>query len=81
MREILREWYAEIERSPEDWSIRLRLIEAAVEDGLFEEAKRLVRTAPDQSPLPEELRARIFSLLSQKKVSPDVAKLPKAKDP
>jgi len=80
MREVLRQWYAEIERAPEDWSIRLRLIEAAVEDGLFEEAKRLVRTAPDQGPLPEELRARIFNLLSQKQVSPEIEKLPKASD-
>ncbi len=81
MREILREWYGELKKSPEDWSIRLRLIEAAVEDEMFEEAKRLVRMAPDESPLPEELRARIFELLSRQDVPPDIARLPKAKDP
>lgn len=81
MREILREWYSELNRSPEDWSIRLRLIEAAVDDDLFEEAKRLVRTAPDETPLPKELRDRIFELLTRRNVPSDIAKLPKAKDP
>lgn len=56
--------YAELERSPEDWSIRLRLIESAVETGQMDEAKRLVRESPEKDPLPGELQERIHRILT-----------------
>lgn len=57
--------YAELERAPEDWSIRLRLIEAAVADGDLAEARRLVRSSPEEDGyLPAELQNRIHSLLT-----------------
>ncbi len=58
--------YAELNRVPEDWSIRLRLIEAAIERGDREEAKRLVRSSPDEGqPLPPDLQDRIRLLLTE----------------
>lgn len=65
MRVSLQESYLALEISPEDWSIRLRLIEAAMAAGDVAEAKRLVRTSPDEGPLPLELQKRIHSLLTQ----------------
>lgn len=57
--------YAELERAPEDWSVRLRLIEAAVAGNDLDEAKRLVRTSPeDDQYLPAELQDRIHMLLT-----------------
>ena len=56
--------YAELERSPEDWSVRLRLIESAVEFGKMDEAKRLVRESPEKDPLPGELQERIHRILT-----------------
>lgn len=57
--------YHELERAPEDWSIRLRLIEAAVALGNLDEARRLVRTSPDDDRyLPAELQDRIHALLT-----------------
>jgi len=57
--------YHELERAPEDWSIRLRLIEAAVARGNLDEARRLVRTSPDEDQyLPAELQDRIHALLT-----------------
>lgn len=65
MRADLWELYAELERAPEDWSVRLRLIEAAVGAGDLPEAKRLVRTSPESDAhLPAELQDRIHSLLT-----------------
>lgn len=58
--------YAELEKAPEDWSVRLRLIEAAVESGNDDEAKRLVRESPGEGPLPGELQERIHALLTRK---------------
>jgi Flp pilus assembly protein TadD len=57
--------YAELDRAPEDWSVRLRLIEAAVGRGDRDEARRLVRTSPDDDQyLPAELQDRIHALLT-----------------
>ncbi|MEX2581264.1 MAG: tetratricopeptide repeat protein [Verrucomicrobiales bacterium] len=80
MRASVKELYSELERAPEDWSVRLRLVEVSVDSGAFEEAKRLVRTAPDEGPLPKELQNRIHELLSRKETPADIAKLPRAKD-
>ncbi len=56
---------AELDRAPEDWSVRLRLIEAAVANGDLDEARRLVRTSPDEDQyLPAELQDRIHALLT-----------------
>ncbi len=63
MRADVEELYAELERAPEDWSVRLRLIEAAVAEENLAEARRLVRTSPDDY-LPAELRVRIHALLT-----------------
>lgn len=58
--------YAELERAPEDWSVRIRLIEAAAAAGDLTEAKRLVRSSPDDGKyLPAELQDRIHSLILQ----------------
>ncbi len=65
MRADVEELYVELERAPEDWSVRLRLIEAAVAEGNLAEARRLVRTSPDEDGyLPAELRVRIHALLT-----------------
>lgn len=63
MRASETELYEELERNPEDWSVRLRLIRSAVEDGNLEEARRLVRESPDEGPLPHELQQQIHALL------------------
>jgi hypothetical protein len=65
MRADLWELYAELERAPEDWSVRLRLIGLAVGSGDFPEARRLVRTSPESDAhLPAELQDRIHALLT-----------------
>lgn len=65
MKVDLESLYAELERAPEDWSLRLRLIEAAVAYGRLAEARRLVRTSPDEDRfLPAELQDRIHELLT-----------------
>lgn len=64
MRPELWNLYAELERAPEDWSVRLRLIEAAIAGGDRGEARRLVRSSPDEGYLPAELRDRIHALLT-----------------
>jgi hypothetical protein len=65
MRADLAELYAELDRAPEDWSVRLRLIELAVGTGDFPEARRLVRSSPESdSHLPAELQDRIHALLT-----------------
>jgi hypothetical protein len=62
----LDELYGELARAPEDWSVRLRLVEAAVSRGDLTEAKRLVRTSPDEDTyLPAELQDRIRWLLTE----------------
>lgn len=65
MKEEAATLYEELSRSPEDWSVRLRLIECAVSEADFEEARRLVRTSPDgDNYLPSELQDRIHALLT-----------------
>ncbi len=64
------ELYEELAKSPEDWSLRLRLIESAVAGGDMTEAKRLVRESPDEGPLPAELQARIYYLMTAQVVRP-----------
>lgn len=67
MRAGIDDLYFELERAPEDWSIRIRLMEAAVAAEDFAEARRLVRTSPDPDrPLPGELQSRIHDLLSRR---------------
>lgn len=57
--------YEELARAPEDWSVRLRLVERAVSGGDFGEARRLVRSSPDEDRfLPAELQDRIHALLT-----------------
>tara|TARA_R110000850_G_scaffold19988_27_gene59878 strand:+ start:1900 stop:2136 length:237 start_codon:yes stop_codon:yes gene_type:complete len=65
MRRDLKEWYDELEKFPEDWSVRVRLVEAAVSIGDIEEARRLVRTSPGDGPLPQELQSRLHFVLTQ----------------
>lgn len=56
---------AALERAPEDWSIRLRLIESAVASGDLVAARHLVRTSPESDAhLPAELQDRIHALLT-----------------
>ncbi len=67
MRAGLSDLYAELERSPEDWSVRIRLIEIAVSSGDLSEAKQLVRNSPDgDRHLPRELQDRIHALLTHR---------------
>jgi thioredoxin-like negative regulator of GroEL len=81
MRAALTDLYAELERAPEDWSVRIRLIEAAVTAGDFAEAKRLVRTSPDPDRhLPAELQDRIHSLLTRRDTEHSIEILPRAGD-
>jgi|GEM_PF-1609975 Flp pilus assembly protein TadD len=79
MRAGLADLYSELERAPEDWSVRIRLIEAAVASGSLVEAKRLVRTSPERdSHLPAELQERIHSLLTRRNTENTIAALPRA---
>ncbi|MBU6179008.1 MAG: tetratricopeptide repeat protein [Verrucomicrobia bacterium] len=74
--------YQELEQAPEDWSIRLRLIKAAVALGNLDEARRLVRTSPDEDRyLPAELQDRIHALLTSGPFQTDRGRfLPRAGD-
>lgn len=54
----------ELERNPEDWSLRLRLIEGYILEADFAEAKRLVRDSPDDVPLPRELQFRLHTVMT-----------------
>ncbi|MEM1443574.1 MAG: tetratricopeptide repeat protein [Verrucomicrobiota bacterium] len=65
MRASEEQLYEELEKSPEDWSVRLRLIRSAVDAGEFEEAQRLVRESPDEGPLPTELQQQIYALMME----------------
>lgn len=81
MRAGLSDFYAELERAPEDWSVRLRLIEAAVSSGDVGEAKRLVRDSPDPGRyLPAELQDRIHELLTERDTENAIRILPRAED-
>lgn len=69
-----------LDKAPEDWSIRIRLIEAAARDGRVTEARRLVRESPGSDPLPGELQSRIFKLLTTAASNNPAGDLPKAED-
>ncbi|MDA7920525.1 hypothetical protein N9B73_02115 [Verrucomicrobiales bacterium] len=69
---------SELDRAPEDWSIRIRLIESAARDGRLAEAKRLVRESPGSDPLPGELQSRIYKLLTVADSNNPAGDLPKA---
>jgi len=81
MRAGLADLYAELDRAPEDWSVRLRLIEAAAAGGDLTEARRLVRASPDPDRhLPAELQDRIHSLLTRRDSENSIAALPRAEE-
>lgn len=56
-----------LRRAPEDWSARLRMIEEYLWRDQIDEAKRLVREAPGESPLPLELQERLHRLMTEGK--------------
>ena len=58
-----------LRQSPEDWSLRLRLIEGCVRDDDMDGAKELVRDSPDDAPLPPELQFRLHTLMTQGKAA------------
>lgn len=81
MRAGLSDFYAELERAPEDWSVRIRLIEAALASGDVAEAKRLVRESPDPDRyLPGELQDRIHDLFTKRRAENVIRILPRADD-
>ena len=82
MRASDEELYEELERSPEDWAVRLRLVRSAVESGELNEAKRLVRESPDEGPLPTELQQQIYHLMIEgARIADDPNRyLPRAED-
>lgn len=51
--------------APEDWALRIRLIEERVRRGEMDAAKRLVRESPDSAPLPFELQHRLHTLMTR----------------
>lgn len=61
----LAEMEAELGRNPEDWSIRLRLIEGHILEENKDAARRLVRESPDDTPLPPELQHRLHTVMTQ----------------
>lgn len=56
---------ADLGRNPEDWSIRLRLIEGHILENNKDAARRLVRESPDDTPLPAELQLRLHTVMTQ----------------
>ncbi len=52
---------------PEDWSVRITLIEERIRRDNKEGAKKLVRESPDHSPLPYELQYRLHQLMTRGK--------------
>ncbi len=71
---------SELDKAPEDWSIRIRLLESAARDGRLAEAKRLVRESPGKDPLPGELQSRIYELMMIAASNNPAGDLPKAGD-
>ncbi len=61
----LSELEADLGRNPEDWSIRLRLIEGYILEDSKDAARRLVRESPDDTPLPPELQLRLHTVMTQ----------------
>jgi len=54
-------------KGPEDWSVRITLIEERIRRDDKEGAKQLVRDSPDSSPLPYELQYRLHLLMTRGK--------------
>lgn len=66
--------FAQLEQFPEDWEIRIALIEIAVAEGDLQGAKRLVRASPPGIPTPPGIQVRLHTLLTRGVPAP----LPKA---
>lgn len=56
-------------QSPEDWSVRLRLIEERAREDDMDGARALVRESPDEAPLPPELQYRLHTIMTQGKAA------------
>ncbi|MCP5539604.1 MAG: hypothetical protein H7A53_00385 [Akkermansiaceae bacterium] len=56
-------------RCPEDWSVRLRLIEERIARDDTDGARRLVRESPGDGPLPPELQYRLHTLMTRGKTA------------
>lgn len=56
---------ADLERNPEDWSLRIRLIEGHILEGNQAAAARLVRESPGDTPLPAELQLRLHTVMTE----------------
>ncbi len=57
--------FAQLEQSPEDWDVRIALIEMAVREGDLAGAKRLVRASPSDILTPTAIQVRIHALLTR----------------
>lgn len=55
--------WAQLDRRPGDWTVRMRLVEEAVRRDDLAEARRLVRESPDEAPLPPEWQYRLHTLM------------------
>jgi len=55
----------DLAKNPEDWSLRLRLIEGHILEDNKDAARRLVRESPDDTPLPPELQLRLHTVMTQ----------------
>lgn len=56
--------FARLAQSPEDWDVRLALIELALSEGDGSAAKRLVRASPAHVPTPPAVQVRLHALLT-----------------
>jgi hypothetical protein len=56
--------FARLAQSPEDWDLRLALIEQAIREGDSAGAKRLVRASPAHVPTPPAIQVRLHALLT-----------------
>jgi hypothetical protein len=56
--------FARLAQSPEDWGVRLALIELALSEGDGSAAKRLVRASPAHVPTPPAIQMRLHALLT-----------------
>ncbi len=54
-----------LEKDPENWDLRLKVIENAIRVGDSEEARRLVRESPAEAPTPPDVQVRLHALLTQ----------------
>ena len=61
----LNELETDLDRNPEDWSLRLKLVEGYILEDDIDSARRLVRESPDDAPLPRELQFRLHTVMTQ----------------